>query len=91
MRAIETTANFNENREIEIDNLPFIKNQKVKLLILLEEHDKMNGINFRVKTYLMHTVQKNLNITLLCLKNLILNINHERRSNSFNSFAVNRW
>lgn len=40
MEAIETTANFNENGELEIDNLPVIKNQKVKLLILLEENEK---------------------------------------------------
>lgn len=40
MRAIETTANFNENGELEIDNLPVVRNQKVKLLILLEEKEK---------------------------------------------------
>jgi len=39
MQAIETTANFNEKGELEIDNLPLIKNQKVKLLILLEENE----------------------------------------------------
>ena len=40
MQAIETTANFNKNGEIVIDNLPAIKNQKVKLLILVEEDEK---------------------------------------------------
>ncbi len=39
MQAIETTAKFNEKGELEIDNLPFIKNQKVKLLILLDESE----------------------------------------------------
>lgn len=40
MQAIETTANFNESGELTIDNLPVIKNQKVKLLILLEENEQ---------------------------------------------------
>ena len=40
MEAIETTANFNENGNLEIDNLPNIRNQKVKLLILFEEKEK---------------------------------------------------
>ncbi len=39
MQAIERTANFNEKGELEVDNLPLIKNQKVKLLILLEENE----------------------------------------------------
>ncbi len=40
MQAIETTARFNEKGELKIDNLPDIKNQKVKLLILLEENER---------------------------------------------------
>ena len=39
MQAIETTAHFNEKGELKIDNLPMIKNQKVRLLILLEENE----------------------------------------------------
>ncbi len=40
MQAIETTARFNEKGELKIDSLPVIKNQKVKLLILLEENEQ---------------------------------------------------
>lgn len=37
MKAIETSATFNENGEIHIDNLPKVKNQKAKLLFLFQE------------------------------------------------------
>jgi len=37
MKAIETTAHFDETGLLKIDNLPAIKNQHVKLLILIEE------------------------------------------------------
>lgn len=37
MKAIETTAHFDEVGLLKIDNLPIIKNQHVKLLILIEE------------------------------------------------------
>ena len=37
MKAIETTARFDENGKIIIDKLPVIKNKKVRLLILVEE------------------------------------------------------
>lgn len=37
MKAIETTAHFDETGLLKIDNLPKITNQKVKLLILIEE------------------------------------------------------
>lgn len=40
MQAIETTASFNGKGELHIDNLPPLKNQKVKLLILLEETEQ---------------------------------------------------
>ena len=46
MQAIETTANFDENGEIEIDDLPVIKNKKVKLLILIEENAKDEWYRF---------------------------------------------
>lgn len=46
MQAIETTANFNEKGELTIDNLPMIKNQKVKLLILLEENEQKEWQQF---------------------------------------------
>lgn len=46
MQAIETTANFNEKGELKIDNLPFIKNPKVKLLILLKEDDTIEWYRF---------------------------------------------
>lgn len=46
MHAIETTANFNENGKIEIDNLPVIKNKKVKLLILFQENEKDEWYQF---------------------------------------------
>ena len=38
MKAIETTAHFDGKGELKIDNLPTIKNQNVKVLILIEEH-----------------------------------------------------
>lgn len=40
MKAIETTGNFNENGELTIDMLPVLRNQKVRLLILLEEDER---------------------------------------------------
>lgn len=40
MRAIETTAFFDEKGELKIKDLPKIKNQKVKLLILMEETEQ---------------------------------------------------
>ena len=40
MRAIETTAFFDDKGELKIENLPKIKNQKVKLLILMEETEQ---------------------------------------------------
>ena len=49
MQAIETTASFNENGELKIDNLPIIKNQKVKLLILLEENEQNEWYQFSEK------------------------------------------
>lgn len=50
MRAIETTASFNENGELKIDRLPNIKNQKVKLLILLEENEQSEWYEFSSKS-----------------------------------------
>ena len=49
MQAIETTANFNEKGELEIDNLPMIKNKKVKLLILIEENEQSEWYQFSGK------------------------------------------
>ena len=49
MQAIEITANFNEKGELEIDNLPIIKNKKVKLLILIEENEQSEWHQFSVK------------------------------------------
>ena len=49
MQAIETTASFNEKGELKIDNLPMIKNQKVKLLILLEENEQSEWYRFSGK------------------------------------------
>lgn len=49
MQAIETTASFNEKGELKIDNLPAIKNQKVKLLILLEENEQNEWYQFSGK------------------------------------------
>ena len=49
MQAIETTASFNENGELKIDNLPIIKNQKVKLLILLDENEQNEWYRFSDK------------------------------------------
>jgi hypothetical protein len=46
MQAIETTASFNEKGELTIDNLPAIKNQKVKLLILLQENEQNEWYQF---------------------------------------------
>jgi len=50
MRAIETTASFNEKGELKIDKLPDIKNQKVKLLILLEESEQNEWYQFSDKS-----------------------------------------
>jgi hypothetical protein len=45
MRAIETTAQFDENGKIIIDKLPNIKNKKVRLLILMEEDSENDFYN----------------------------------------------
>lgn len=37
MKAIETSATFNENGEMIIDNPPKMKNKRVKLLFLYED------------------------------------------------------
>ncbi len=49
MQAIETTASFNERGELKIDKLPNLKNQKVKLLILLEENEQNEWYHFSDK------------------------------------------
>lgn len=46
MQAIETTATFNEKGELKIDNLPKIKSQKVRILILLEEGEQNEWYRF---------------------------------------------
>ena len=42
MRAIETSAVFDENGHIILGDMPSIKNKKVKLLILIDEEDSDN-------------------------------------------------
>lgn len=42
MKAIETLAAFDENGHIILNDMPAIKNKKVKLLILIEEEDSNN-------------------------------------------------
>ncbi len=42
MKAIETSAAFDENGHIILDDMPDIKNKKVKLLILIDEEDSRN-------------------------------------------------
>jgi len=42
MKAIETSAIFDENGHIILDDMPDIKNKKVKLLILIDEEDSKN-------------------------------------------------
>jgi len=49
MQAIETTASFNEKGELKIDSLPGIKNQKVRLLILLEANKQNEWYQFSGK------------------------------------------
>lgn len=49
MQAIETTASFTEKGELKIDNLPLIKNQKVKVLILLEDNEQNEWRHFSGK------------------------------------------
>lgn len=39
MKAIETSASFDENGHIILKDMPEIKNKKVKLLILIDEED----------------------------------------------------
>ncbi|MDQ6610623.1 MAG: glycosyl hydrolase family 31 [Bacteroidota bacterium] len=39
MKAIETAANFDENGQLIIHHLPELRNQKVKLLILIEDDE----------------------------------------------------
>lgn len=39
METIETTAKFDEEGKLSVDNLPNIKNRKVKLLILLPDKE----------------------------------------------------
>ena len=49
MQAIETTATFNEKGELKIDKLLNLKNQKVKLLILLDENEQVDWYSFSGK------------------------------------------
>ncbi len=42
MRAIETSAVFDENGHIILGDMPVIKNKKVKLLILIDDEDSEN-------------------------------------------------
>jgi hypothetical protein len=44
MKAIETSASFDENGHLSIDNLPPFFNQKVKLFILIEETETENDL-----------------------------------------------
>lgn len=49
MKAIETSASFNEKGEITIHNLPAIKNKQAKLLFLFEEETDDNFYAYSVK------------------------------------------
>ncbi len=40
MKAIETTASFDEKGQLKVDKSLNLKNRKVKLLILLEENEQ---------------------------------------------------
>lgn len=42
MKAIETSASFDENGHIILNDIPEIKNKKVKLLTLIDEEDSKN-------------------------------------------------
>lgn len=42
MKTIETSAVFDENGKINIENLPLIKNKKAKLFIIIEEDEKVD-------------------------------------------------
>ncbi len=44
MRAIETSAVFDEHGHIIMEDMPDIKNKKVKLLILIDEEDTGNEL-----------------------------------------------
>jgi hypothetical protein len=68
MQAIETTASFNENGELKIDDLPMIRNQKVKLLILLEEHEQNEWYQFSGQGLSDAYSEDELNYTLNMLK-----------------------
>ena len=46
MKAIETTAHFNGKGELKIDSLLDIKNQHVKVLILIEENEQNDWYQF---------------------------------------------
>ena len=45
MKAIETFASFNENGEMKIENIPIIKNKKVKVLIFIDEEEEDEDFN----------------------------------------------
>ena len=68
MQAIETTASFNEKGELKIDNLPAIKNQKVKILILLEENEQNEWYRFSGKGLSTAYSEDELSYTLNMLK-----------------------
>jgi hypothetical protein len=51
MKAIETTARFNEKGEIIVDKLPDLKNKKVRLLILFEEESENAFYNLSPRAY----------------------------------------
>ncbi len=46
MKAIETFDSFDENGEIEIENIPIIRNKKVKVLILVAEEEDQDFYKF---------------------------------------------
>ena len=68
MQAIETTASFNEKGELKIDNLPIIKNQKVKLLILLDETEQKEWHQFSGKALSKAYTEDEPDYTLNMLK-----------------------
>lgn len=46
MKAIETTAVFDETGKLSIDNLPPLKNQKAKIIFLFEENKEDDFYTF---------------------------------------------
>lgn len=46
MKILQTTAGFNNKGNLEIDNLPAVKNQRAGLILLLPGPDDINNVTF---------------------------------------------